>query len=117
MNNYSLKLAPQSGAASWVSAWIPVSQDGWRLASLTVAWGAVAATAGALSIEGTDDPGGTAAVPLTVATSHGTWPTVGATASAALVVLTNCPGWIRVRYTRTAGGGADQFQTYGTLTE
>jgi hypothetical protein len=85
--------------------------------SCTLVWSAVASTAGALSFEGTDDPTQAGYVPLTVASSHGTWPNVGATASSMMVVLSNCPGYVRLKYTRSAGGGAGQFKVYATLTE
>lgn len=108
-----------SGAASWTSEWVAVGAGGWRTASFTTAWGAGASTAGALGFEGTDDPDKAAGsvVPLTTAVSHGTFPTVGATAGKALVVLTNCPGYVRQVYTRSAGGVADQFKSFVTVTE
>ena len=115
---YNQKLANRSGAADWVSDAIAVGAGGHRVASFTILWAAFAATAGTLSFEGTDDPTNAAAswVPITVAKSHGTFPAVGAVAAKALVLLSNCPGWVRVKYTRSAGGTADQFQTWCTLT-
>ena len=107
----------QTGATSWVSEPISVGAGGFRVASLTIGWAAVLATAGVLSVEGSDDPSFTAWVPLTVAASHGTWPNVAAGASSAMVVLSNCPGYLRLKYTRSAGGAADQFSVYATLTE
>lgn len=106
-----------SGAASWSSEWVAVGAGGWRTASFTTSWAAAASTAGVLSFEGTDDPSQTAVVPLGISVSQGTFPNVGATASQALVVLTNCPGYVRQRYTRSAGGVADQFKSFVTVTE
>lgn len=107
----------QSGAGSWVSDPIAVGAAGFRVASLTLSWGAVASTAGVLAAEGTDDPTFATWVPLTVSVTHGTWPNVAAVAANAMVVLSNCPGFVRLKYTRSAGGGADQFNVYATLTE
>jgi len=107
--SYNVTLSAQSGLASWSTPWIPVGVGGWRDLSVTLAWSAVASTSGTLSVEGTDDPTGTIAVPLTVDVAHGAWPTVGATADKSLVVLSDCPGYVRVVYTRSAGGGAGQF--------
>lgn len=110
-------LTAQSGAADWATSWIPVGAAGFRNASLTCKWAAGASTAGTLSVEGTDDPTGAVAVPLTIDKSHGTFPTVAATASQALVALSNCPGFIRLKYTRSGGGVASQFDAYVTLSE
>lgn len=110
----SQPLASQSGAASFTSDPIPVAKSGFSRLSLTILWAAVAATAGVLSLEGTDDPTQTTWVPLTITTYHGTWPNVAATASQALVVLSDCPAFVRIRYTRSAGGGAAQFNAYAT---
>lgn len=110
-------LDAQSGLSSWTSAWVRVGKAGYRCISWTTAWAAVAATSGTLSFEGTDDPTQTSVVALTPTVTHGTYPTVGTAAAAALVVLANCPGWVRMRYTRAAGGAAGQFTQSVTLTE
>lgn len=103
-----------SGAADWNSGWIPVAAGGFRRASFSLAWAAAASTAGTLAFEGTDDAGQTVVIPLTVATFHGTFPTVGATAGNMLVVLDNCPGWVRLKYTKSGGGAAAQFNGHVT---
>jgi hypothetical protein len=110
-------LTAQSGTGDWATSWIPVGAAGFRNASLTAKWAAAGSTSGTLSIEGTDDPLGVVAVALTIDKSHGTYPTVGATASQGLVALSNCPGFIRMKYTRAAGGAASQFDVYATLSE
>lgn len=89
-----------------------------KTASFTISWGAVAATAGTLKFQGTDDPrvisdpGNAVWVDLTVTTFHGSWPTVGATASQALVVLESLPHYVRLVDTQSAGGGANQFKVF-----
>lgn len=119
MDVHNQALAAQSGLADWQSEWIPVAAANFRRASFTLAWTLVAATSGTLAFEGTDDPAKAAAnvVTLTIATSHGTYPTVGAAAANALVVLDNCPGYVRVKYTRAAGGGAGQFSGFVTRSQ
>ena len=113
-----LDLIPaKSGLANWTSDWIPVASGGYRMASLQVNWTAVAATNGTLSVEGTNDASKTVVTSLTIDKSHGTYPTVGATASSAMVNVSDCPGWIRVKYTRVAGGGAGQFTGFISLSE
>jgi hypothetical protein len=109
-------LTGQDGSASFTSAWIPVAVNGFRAASFTLAWAGATSTAGTLSFEGTDDPAQGVVVPLTINTSHGTFPTVGAAASQALVVINNCPAYVRMKWTRSGGGAAGQFNGYVTLT-
>lgn len=118
MAHYNSKfLDAKSGLADWLSDPVPVAADGWRRASFTLLWSAIASTAGVLSFEGTDDPAGTSWVVLTVSTFHGTYPNVAAAAAVALIVLDNCPGWIRVRYTRSGGGAAAQFNGWVTRSQ
>lgn len=109
-------LSNRAGTTSFASDWLPVAAAGYRNASFTLAWSEAASTAGTLSFEGTDDPSQAVYAPLTIATKHGTFPAVGATADKALVALSNCPGWVRLVYTRSGGGGANQFNAYATLT-
>lgn len=109
-------MSQQSGAADFTSDPIPVAKDGFRRVSLTLFWSLVASTSGTLSVQGTDDPdlGTDSWVNLTVGTYHGTWPTVGAAKANALVVLDNCPLYVRVKYVKAGGGGANQFQGWAT---
>ncbi len=121
-------LPATTGLASWVSPFVDCTYC--HQISFTIAWTAVAATAGTLTIEGTDDPtqanslyshsyayaqvaadftAGTNVVPLTITTTHGTYPTVSTSAANAMVILENPPRFVRVKYTRSAGGGAAQF--------
>ena len=108
-------LLGQSGLATYVTPWVRTRN--FHRVSFTIEWTGVAATAGTLSLEGTDvpaddpaaPPAATSIVPLTITTFHGTWPAVAAVAANALVVVANPPGWVRGRYTRSAGGGAGQF--------
>lgn len=106
----------QSGAASWVSPWF--DRQKWHLLSWNVWWTAFAATAGTLSLEGTNDPTqildttfvpNNPVVPLTITVFHGTWPTVGAIAAAALVNTSEGQAFERLKYTRGAGGTTGQF--------
>lgn len=107
----------QSGLASFNSDWIPVGGGGLRTGSFTLAWTAVAATAGVFSFEGTDDPNQAGGVVLATPIVHGSPLAVSTSAGQSLIVLTNCPGWLRVRYARSAGGGAGQFFGWATFTE
>lgn len=109
-------LLGQTGLASFSGPWVRC--DYLHRVSFTVSWTAVAATAGTLSLEGTDYPidrpelgavPATAIVPLTITAFHGTWPAVAAIAAVGLVIAENLPRWVRLTYTRSAGGGAAQF--------
>lgn len=107
----------QSGLATWYGPWVDASE--YRQYGFTISWTAVAATAGTLSFEGTDDraqavtgAGGTNVVALTVVTYHGTYPTVSTSAANCMVRFENPPAFIRPIYTRSAGGGASQFQGF-----
>lgn len=118
MDARNTQLASQSGLASWSSAWLAVGSAGYRMLSSTIAWSAVAATAGVITFEGSDDPAHAAPVTLTIDKTHGDdISAVGASAGEAVVVLADCPGWVRIVYTRSAGGGAGQFTMFATLTE
>lgn len=109
-------ISDESGAASFVSDWLAVGAAGFADASYTLDWTAVASTAGALTFEGTDDPSGAKSAALTVDKQHGSdISAVDANAGTAVVILTNCPGYVRVRWTRSAGGGAAQFNAFVTL--
>lgn len=116
MQSYNTTLPKQNGTASWTSDWFRVGAAGYRVASLTIGWTEVSPSSGAITFEGTDDPDKAVAVLLTVPTFHGTL-TVTSSASQGLAVLSNCPGYIRVRYSRISGGGANQFTVAVTLTE
>lgn len=102
----------QSGSSTWQSGWFDCSKS--HCVSFTVSWTAVALTAGTLSLQGTDDPtkAATSVVTLTLSTTHGTWPTVSTTASAGLAIIENAPRFVRVVFTSTAGGGANQFNVF-----
>jgi len=112
-------LANQSGLASFDTGWIPVGASGFRNISFTAAWLAAASTAFVLSVEGTDDPAqaSTSAVPLTLTATHGTWPNVGTSAGNALVAVSDAPAYVRLKGTRSAGGAANQFNVWATVTE
>ena len=111
-------LSGVSGLATFYGAWVDCSF--LKQIGFTLSWTAVAATAGVLSVEGTDDAaqavagaGGTNVVAITVATATGgTWPNVSTGAANAMVRFENPPRYIRIIYTRTAGGGAGQFSGF-----
>ena len=103
-----------SGLATFYGPWVDCSKA--RSMSFNLAWTAVAATAGTLSIEGTNDDAqavtgtaGTNVTTLTIGTYHGTYPTVSTSAANCMVIVEPCPKWVRIVYTRSAGGGAGQF--------
>lgn len=116
-------LQNQSGLATFQSPWVDATK--WRVVAFEIDWTAVAATAGTLAIEGSLDyripdsgpfvPSALKIVPMTITTSHGTWPTVGVSAANAMVILENTPPLVRVTYTRSAGGAVNQFnvQVFG----
>lgn len=81
-------------------------------AGFHVEWSAFALTAGTLSVEGTNDPTQVAFQTMTISVSHGTFPTVGATAAGAIVLVQNPPRFVRLKYTRTAGGTMDQMNAW-----
>jgi len=114
LNKY---LVSQSGLATWYGPWCDCRE--LKEIGFTISWTAVAATAGTLSFEGTDDPAqavagaaGTNVVVLTIATYHGTYPTVSTAAANCMVRLENPPIYVRPVYTRSAGGGAGQFSGF-----
>lgn len=102
------------GDASWVSTWF--GTGGYTAISFTVASDNVASTDGTVSFEGTDDPSGTDFVSLVPATIHGDALAVTAADEVRMVVFSNLPAKVRVRYTRVAGGGTDQFRVHATRT-
>ena len=111
-------MSQQSGVSAFTSSPVAIAADGFRRGSFTLNWAAGGAgTAGTLSFEGTDDPTQNVWVPLTIATFHGTFPTVGTGAAKALVVLDNCPGYVRLKYTPTGGGAANQFDGWVTKSQ
>ena len=75
-------------------------------------WAAFAATSGTLSIQGTNDPTQVKFQEMTIAVSHGTFPTVAAAAAGAIVLVQNPPHWVRLKYTRVAGGTTAQMQAW-----
>lgn len=114
-------LANQSGAASWQGPWIDT--QGVPELSWIFSWSAVAATAGQLGFDVTNDPatavaGALGANGVTIpGTSIGTWygvadGTVGIVAGASGIVTRNSWRFIRGVYVRGAGGGAAQFQGF-----
>jgi hypothetical protein len=115
LNKY---LVSQSGLATWYGPWCDCRE--LKEIGFTISWTAVAATAGTLSFEGTDDPaqavagaGGTNVVALAnITAAGGTYPTVGTVAANCMVRFENPPIYIRVIYTRSAGGGAGQFSGF-----
>lgn len=107
----------KSGTTSWTSDWISVRAAGYRGISMLIDWAAAALTAGTLSLEGTDHPTQAKFTTLTVTTSHGTFPAVSTSAANATVILENCPAYVRIKYTQSAGGAASQFNAWATLSE
>lgn len=107
-----------SGAATWTSRWVKLETPRSVLVYM-LAWTAVAATAGTLTIEVTNDPDGGALNTLALDNAQLTWLGTGfapsTTAGLSLIVLENLPRYVRMKYTRSAGGGADQFslRTFG----
>lgn len=116
-------LVDQSGAASFDGGWIDTA--GFAAIVMNVWWSAVAATAGTLALQGSNDavsgvlpaPTAQSIVTLTVATPangittglYGAQPAAGA-AGAIMIVFARPPKLVRLDYVRSAGGGAAQFQ-------
>ena len=113
-------LVNQSGLATFYGPWFDASAC--KQLSFTISWSAVAATAGTLAFEVTNDSaqavagvGGTNVVAVTAAlvvAAGGTYPTVSTSAANCHVAFENCSHWVRLVYTRSAGGGAGQFQAF-----
>ena len=101
----------KNGTADWQTLWL----DFWalQLAQFQVSWTAVAATAGTLQLQGTNDQAQAAGSILSFDNSLLTWwgngPTVAATASTTMLAVASPMRFHRLIYTRGAGGGADQF--------
>lgn len=111
INDY---LVGVSGGASFNGGWIDT--QAFRVVAFNVSWTAVAATNGTISFEATNDPLQQAGsiVALTITTIHGNGGvlTVGTSASAIGVVIENTFAFHRLKYTRSAGGGAGQFNAW-----
>ncbi len=111
-----LNLPPgtSNGSASFNGAWIDTRKA--REALIHFAWTAVAATNSVFTIQGSEDPSvsDTTAVTLTPTVIHGNGAvlTLGATASAAIALVEYIPSFMRIVYTRTAGGGANQLSIW-----
>jgi hypothetical protein len=111
-----LNIAPGStnGSASFNAAWIDARKA--REMFVHFAWTAVASTNAVFTIQGSEDPSllDATAVTLTPTVIHGNAAslTLGATASAAIAMIEYIPSYMRVVYTRTAGGGANQLSVY-----
>ena len=122
-------LLDQSLAASFVGPWIDCSNLGNKRLDFTASWTAVALTDGDFYLEGSGDPRaeidkirGTStaiAVPRTIpdgsfdgeqASVSGKLITINANAGEFQINLTDVPAFIRLGYTRRAGGGAAQLQ-------
>ena len=113
-------LVGKSGLATFNGPWFDASLC--KSLTFQLSWTAVAATDGTLSCEGTNDPAQAAVNVVTLAVGvvnvgasiepQGTWPTVGATASKAQLKIVDPPHFVRVSYTRIAGGGAGQFSGF-----
>lgn len=112
-----IKGVPKSGLATWRSEWVHITKPRCILTWL-IAWTAFAATAGTITLEGTNDPlsavsgaAGNNVFTLTTASLPlwGTGFTPDANAGRTWVALEGCPNYVRMVYTRSAGGGVDQF--------
>lgn len=103
------------GSATWVSRWIELSSPA-SIISFLITWTAVAATVGVLTVEVTNDPAqaSTSVVTLTTAslTLWGTGFVPDASAGKTWLSLEALPRFVRVKYTRSAGGGAAQFSLF-----
>lgn len=110
-------LSNVAGNADWTGAWVQCSPG--SLLVFQASWTAVALTAGALEVQGTQDPAFAAAnvitLPLTTGI-WGAWPTVGPTADTAAVIIKNPMLFHRMRYVYGGtGGGANQFNAWREL--
>lgn len=101
----------QDGSASFTADVMETRKV--RILLVNVAWTAIASTAGTLSVQGTEDPANasTSWVTLTASQTNGAQPSAG-TAGAILLAYEFVPTWTRLVYTRSAGGGAAQFDAW-----
>jgi len=110
----------KSGSATFNGPWFDASEC--KSVVFQLSWSAFAATDGTLSCEGTNDPAQAAGNQVTLAVGvvnvgasiepQGTWPTVGATASKCTLKIVDPPHFVRISYTRIAGGTTNQFQGF-----
>jgi hypothetical protein len=119
----------QNMAASRVTRWLKVNGARTFHVLLTNVVGGSSPT-GTWSFEGTEDttlymesdqptPSPVAFAPLTIPAAgiHGTGLAVAGTNST-LVILADCPTWVRIRYTRSSGGDAATLaRIFGAHTE
>jgi len=104
-------LSNQDGSTSFNAGWIDTRKCRELVAH--VSWTAIAATAGTLALQGSEDDSlsSTTAVTLTATVTHGAQPT-GGTAGSLILVVEYIPSFVRLIYTRTGGGGANQFTAW-----
>jgi hypothetical protein len=112
INDY---LAGQDGSATFNGAWIDTK--GFSLLSFNIAWTAVAATSGTLSFDATNDPAkaSTSIISsVTVSTIEGNSGALTVSTSAGVVGVnfSRLFRFMRLTYTRSAGGGASQFNAF-----
>lgn len=117
-----------SGLASFTGRWIDTAM--LSCISFNIWWTAVAATAGTLAIQASNDmtmgvdPNASGPTAESITTLTLTAPTggstlgvhgnsgslaVGASASSVVIIMEKLPKFLRVSYTRSAGGGSGQF--------
>jgi hypothetical protein len=103
--------AAQSGAASWSGPWFDARR--WLEVWAALSWTAVGSTSGTIDLEGCVDPdqgsGNVVSLSAKIKIYYGTWPTVGTSAAQVSVPLLAVPPYLRWKYTRSAGGGSNQF--------
>ena len=122
-------LLDQSMAASFVGPWIDCRMLSAKRLGFTASWTAVALTDGEFYVEGTDDPraeidkirGTSTAIGVKRTIPSGSFDGSEATAADKGITpnanagnfqlnLTDVPAFVRLGYTRDAGGGAAQLQ-------
>lgn len=100
-----------AGAGTMTSRWLDMLE--MHMCSFNIAWTNVAATAGTISFEGTNDPAqaSTSIVTLTptVILGNGGVLTTIAAASVVIVNFSELPRFVRYKNVQTAGGAVGQF--------
>lgn len=99
------------GDSQWWSSWIDCRGHDFLL--MEASWAAVPSTAGALGIEGALKSDAVAPkiydITSLITAYYGTWPSVAATAGAAVVPVKGPFPYMRFKYSPTGGGGPLQF--------
>lgn len=108
--NWVTKTVKKSGLADWTDQ---VDCSGFTLLEWGIEWTAAGAPAGDFTVDGKVDVNATRWLPIPITVGfYGAWPTVAGVADAAGIVIKNPMPLMRLTWTHTGGGAANQFDVF-----